>query len=194
MSVLRSSGSSVSCVQDQGSRPEIDRRLEPYRRQLELLVTIPGISLTAAQVVVAEIGIDMRRFPTAGHLASWAGVCPGNHESAGKVTSGCTCHGDAWLEGVLGNAAAAAACSKNTYRAAQFRRLVGHQGKKCALVAVEHSVLVAVWHILTRDTSYQDLGPDHFINRIRKSRQTRRLVGQLTQLAYDVTVEPRTDG
>ncbi|WP_432190531.1 transposase [Streptomyces sp. Tue6028] len=157
-------------------------------------MTIPGISLTAAQVVVAEIGIDMRRFPTAGHLASWAGVCPGNHESAGKVTSGCTCHGDAWLEGVLGNAAAAAACSKNTYRAAQFRRLVGHQGKKCALVAVEHSVLVAVWHILTRDTSYQDLGPDHFINRIRKSRQTRRLVGQLTQLAYDVTVEPRTDG
>jgi len=177
-----------------GLTAEIDSRLEPYRRQLELLVTIPGISLTAAQVVVAEIGVDMQRFPTAGHLASWAGVCPGNHESAGKVTSGRTRHGDAWLKGVLGNAAAAAARSKNTYLAAQFRRLVGHRGKKRALVAVEHSILVAVWHILTRDTPYQDLGADHFINRIRKSRQTRRLVGQLTQLGYDVTLEPRTDG
>lgn len=177
-----------------GLTAEIDRRLEPYRRQLELLVTIPGISLTAAQVVVAEIGVDMRRFPTAGHLASWAGVCPGNHESAGKVTSGRTRHGDAWLKGVLGNAAAAAARSKNTYLAAQFRRLVGHRGKKRALVAVEHSILVSVWHILTRDTPYQDLGADHFINRIRKSRQTRRLVGQLTQLGYDVSLEPRTNG
>ncbi|MFF2431072.1 IS110 family RNA-guided transposase [Streptomyces mirabilis] len=170
---------------------EIDRRLEPYRHQLELLVTIPGISITAAQVVVAEIGVDMQRFPTAGHLASWAGVCPGNHESAGKVTSGRTRHGDAWLKGVLGNAAAAAARSKNTYLAAQFRRLVGHRGKKRALVALEHSILVAVWHILTRDMPYQDLGADHFINRIRKSRQTRRLVGQLTQLGYDVSLEPR---
>lgn len=171
---------------------EIDRRLEPYRRQLELLVTVPGISLTAAQVVVAEIGVDMQRFPTAGHLASWAGVCPGNHESAGRVTSGRTRHGDAWLKGTLGNAAAAAARSKNTYLAAQFRRLVGHRGKKRALVALEHSILVAVWHILTRDTPYQDLGADHFINRIRKSRQTRRLVGQLTRLGYDVALEPRT--
>ncbi|WP_369394579.1 IS110 family transposase [Streptomyces sp. CG1] len=171
---------------------EIDRRLEPYRRQVELLVTIPGISLTAAQVVVAEIGVDMQRFPTAAHLASWAGVCPGNHESAGRVTCGRTRHGDVWLKGVLGNAAAAAARSKNTYLAAQFRRLVGHRGKKRALVAVEHSILVAIWHILTPETPYQDLGADHFINRIRKSRQTRRLVGQLTQLGYDVSLEPRT--
>lgn len=113
---------------------EVDRRLEPYRRQLELLVTIPGISRTAAQVVVAEIGVDMGRFPTAGHLASWAGACPGNHESAGKVTSGRTRHSDAWLKGVLGSAAAAAARSKNTYLAAQFRRLVGHRGssRRCS--------------------------------------------------------------
>ncbi|WP_406489723.1 hypothetical protein [Streptomyces phaeochromogenes] len=114
--------------------------------------------------------------------------------NAGKVTSGRTRHGGAWLKGVLGNAAAAAARSKNTYLAAQFRRLVDHRGKKRALVAVEHSILVAVWHILARDTLYQDLGADHFINRIRKSRQTRRLVSQLTQLGYDVSLEPRTNG
>jgi transposase len=172
---------------------EIDRQLEPYRRQIELLSTIAGVSTTLAAVILAEIGTDMSRFRTAGHLASWAGMCPGNYESAGKSKPGRTRHGDSWLKGALGMAASSAARTKNTYLNAQYRRLVPHRGKKRALVAVGHSILVSVWHMLTNDIPYQDLGPEHFTKRINTERRAHRLLAELSQLGYDVTAHPRTE-
>jgi transposase len=170
---------------------EIDRQLRPLRQQVDLLITIPGISLTLAQVLIAEIGVDMGRFATAGHLASWAGMCPGNKESAGKRLSGRTRHGDTWLKTALFMAGASAARAKGTYLGAQFRRLVPHRGAKRATVAVGHSILVASWHILHDLVPYRDLGPDHFTNRLGKERQTRRLLAQLAALGVDVTVTPQ---
>lgn len=122
---------------------EINRQLQPLRQQVDLLITIPGISLTLAQVLIAEVGVDMGRFATAGHLASWAGMCPGDKESAGKRLSGRTRHGDTWLKTALFMAGASAARSKSTYLGAQFRRLVPHRGAKRATLAVGHSILVA---------------------------------------------------
>jgi transposase len=172
---------------------EINRQLQPLRQQVDLLITIPGISLTLAQVLIAEVGVDMGRFATAGHLASWAGMCPGNKESAGKRQSGRTRHGDTWLKTALFMAGASAARSKGTYLGAQFRRLVPHRGAKRATLAVGHSILVATWHILHDLVPYQDLGPDYFTNRLGKERQTRRLLAQLTALGLDVTVAPREE-
>ncbi|MFE9601310.1 IS110 family transposase [Streptomyces hokutonensis] len=170
---------------------EIDRQLQPLRQQVDLLITIPGISLPLAQVLIAEIGVDMNRFATAGHLASWAGVCPGNKESAVKRLSGRTRHGGTWLKTALFIAGASAAHSKTTYLGAQFRRLVPHRGAKRATLAVGHSILVAAWHILHDLVPYRDLGPDYFTNRLRKERQTRRLIAQLAALGMDVTITSR---
>ncbi|WP_331719030.1 IS110 family transposase (plasmid) [Streptomyces sp. NBC_00289] len=170
---------------------EINRQLQPLQQQVELLITIPGVSLTIAQVIIAETGVDMGRFATAGHLASWAGICPGNNESAGKRLSGRTRHGDTWLKTALYMAGSSAARAKGTYLGAQFRRLVPHRGVKRATVAVGHSILVAAWHILHDLVPYQDLGADHFTNRLSKERQTRRLLAQLTALGLDVTVTPQ---
>ncbi|MFF4796739.1 IS110 family transposase [Streptomyces sp. NPDC001276] len=172
---------------------EINRQLLPLRAQVELLITIPGISLTLAQILIAEVGVDMGRFATAGHLASWAGMCPGNKESAGKRLSGRTRHGDTWLKTALFMAGTTAARSKGTYLGAQYRRLVPHRGAKRATVAVGHSILVAAWHILRDLVPYQDLGPDHFTNRLGKERHTRRLIAQLAALGLDVTVTPREE-
>jgi transposase len=173
---------------------EIDRQLAPLRVQVQLLMTIPGISLTLAQILIAEVGVDMSRFATAGHLASWAGMCPGNNESAGKRMSGRTRHGDTWLKTALYLAGSSAARSKGTYLGAQFRRLVPHRGVKRATVAVGHSILVAAWHILHELVPYQDLGPDYFTSRLGKDRQKRRLVAQLAALGFDVSLAPRIDG
>jgi transposase len=172
---------------------EINRQLLPLRQQVDLLITIPGISLTLAQILIAEIGVDMGRFATAGHLASWAGMCPGNNESAGRRLSGRTRHGDTWLKTALFMAGTSAARSKNTYLAAQYRRLVPHRGGKRATVAVGHSILVAAWHMLHDLAPYQDLGPDHFTNRLGKERQTRRLLAQLAALGLHVTVTPQEE-
>lgn len=172
---------------------EINRQLQPLRQQVDLLITIPGISLTLAQVLIAEVGVDMGRFATAGHLASWAGMCPGNKESAGKRLSGRTRHGDTWLKTALFMAGASAARSKHTYLGAQFRRLVPHRGAKRATVAVGHSILVAAWHILHDLVPYRDLGPDHFTNRLGRERQTRRLLAQLATLGLDVTITQREE-
>lgn len=167
----------------------IDAQVRPFRRRIELLVTIPGMSTRSAEVVLAEIGADITRFPTAADLASWAGVCPGNHESAGKQSTGRTRHGDPWLKGVLGQVASSASRSKGTYLAARFKRIASRRGKKRALVAVEHSILIAAWHMFTHDIEYHDLGGDHFLERTGKTRQTRRLVSQLNQLGYQVTLQ-----
>ena len=168
---------------------QIEQELKPYRHQVELLTTIPGVSRMLAPVIIAEIGVDMSRFPTAAHLASWAGVCPGNNASGARRKATPTRHGDPWLKGALGVAAAGACRTKGTYLATQYRHLVVHRGKGRALVAVGHSILIAAWHNLERDTPYRDLGPEHFTNRLSKTRQTRRLVNQLTALGHRVYLD-----
>ncbi|MGY3678378.1 transposase [Streptomyces sp. TE33382] len=138
---------------------EIDRQLLPFRRQIQLLMTAPGLGLGAAQVMLAEIGTDMSRFPTAGHLASWASMCPGNHESAGKRQRGTTRPGDSWLKGALGVAALSISRAKGTYLAARYRRLIARRGRNRTVVAIGHPILIATWHMLSHDIPYQDLGP-----------------------------------
>jgi transposase len=171
---------------------EIAERLRSFpalTAAVELLDTIPGVGRRTAEILVAEIGADMARFPTARHLASWAGMCPGNNESAGKRRSGKTRKGDPWLRAALVEAAHAAARTKQTYLAAQYRRLIARRGKKKAAVAVGHSILVAVYHMLRAGTSYHDLGPAHFDERDRKAIE-HRLVRRLEGLGYTVTLEP----
>ncbi|MFF3878138.1 IS110 family transposase [Streptomyces sp. NPDC001978] len=173
---------------------EIARQLTPFRRQIELLTTIPGVSTRSAEMILAEIGADMARFPSAAHLASWAGMCPGNHESAGKHTSGKSRPGDPWLKNALGLAATAAARSKNTYLASRYKRIAIRRGKKRALVALGHTILTSIWHMLTNDTEYADLGADYFLQRTGRARQTRRLVSQLNMLGYQVSLQPAEAG
>jgi transposase len=168
----------------------VDEQVRPFRRRIELLLTVPGVNTRAAEVILAEIGADIARFPTAGDLASWAGVCPGNHEWAGKQPTGKTRHGDPWLKAALGQAAVSASRTKDTYLAARYRRIASRRGKKRALVALEHSILIAVWHMFTHDIEYADLGGGYFLERTGRTRQTRRLVSQLNQLGYQVTLQP----
>jgi transposase len=170
---------------------EIDREIEPLKDVVDRLGTIPGVKVRVAQAIIAEVGTDMDRFPTAGHLASWAGLCPGNNESAGKHFSGRTRKGDRWLRGALGEAAAAASGANNTYLQAQFRRLAGRRGKKRALVAVAHSIIIAAWYMIKNKVDYQDLGPLHFLQRVHPARQANRLVTQLQQLGYQVRLSPQ---
>jgi transposase len=163
---------------------------EPFQPQLTRLETIPGVSRRVAEVIVAETGADMSRFPSAGHLASWAGVCPGNNESGGRRKSGATRHGNKWLGGALGTAAMAAARTKDTtYLGALYRRLAGRRGKKRALVAVEHSILVSVWHMLSHEMDYRDLGGAYFLQ-LAPDRAARQAVRRLHQLGYQVTLTP----
>jgi len=158
-----------------------------FPEAVERLKTIPGVQQRAAEDVLAEIGTDMSRFPTAGHLASWAGMCPGNHESAGKRKSGRTTHGNRWLRRILTQCAWAAASTKNTYLSALFGRLVRRRGKNRAIVAVGHSILVSIYYMLKNDEDYQDLGADHFDQR-NPERLKRNLIKRLQALGYDVTV------
>jgi transposase len=173
---------------------QVEVEIAPFQAVVDRLDTIPGVNQRAAQVIVAEIGVDMSRFPTAAHLASWAGMCPGNNESAGKHFSGRTRKGDRWLRAVLGEAAAAATGKKDSYPRAQYRRLASRRGKKRALVAVGHSLLIAAWHVIDAEVDYQDLGPLHFLTRVDPARQTRRLVTQLQQLGYRVELNPSSGG
>lgn len=163
----------------------IEEAMRPFARQLELLQTIPGIGRSNAEVIIAETGADMTRFRTAGNLASWAGTTPGHYESAGKSRSGKTRHGNRWLAGTLGIAAMSAAKTKNTYLAARYKRLTPRLGKKKALVALQHNMLTAIWHMLTGDVPYQDLGPDYF-DRLDPDRAKRRAIAQLHRLGYQV--------
>lgn len=168
---------------------EIARRLTPEQEDLARLQTIPGVGRRVAEVVLAEIGSDVSRFPTAGHLASWAGLCPGNNESAGKRLSGKTRKGSPALRAALVEAAWAASHTKGTYLAAQFRRLAARRGRKRALVAVAHTILVIIYHLLRDQEDYTDLGQNYFDERERHSVE-RRLVGRLERLGLKVTIEP----
>ena len=168
---------------------EIEERIRPFGRQRDLLMTIPGVKQRTAEVLIAEIGVDMGAFPTPKHLASWAKVCPGNDESAGKRRSGKTGKGNKWLRSSLTEAANAATRTKNSYLAAQYQRLRGRRGHSKAVTAVGHSILTAAWHMLQTGELYNDLGGDYF-TRKNPDRQTTRLVRQLQALGHNVTLEP----
>jgi transposase len=150
---------------------------------------IPGVGRVVIEVVLAEIGPEVSRFPTAGHLAAWAGVAPGNNESAGRQRSGRARAGNPWLRAVLLQAAHGAAHSKDTYLAAQYRRIAARRGRKRALVAVAHSLVVILYHMLTRHEPYHDLGADYFERR-NPEQLARRLVRQGAKLGYQVTLTP----
>ena len=162
----------------------------PYSPLLALLCTIPGVDKRTAEVILAEIGTDRGRFSSAGHLASWAGLCPGNNESAGKHASGRTRKGSKWLRTALVQAANAAARAKGTYLAAQYARIKGRRGHHKAIVAVAHSILVIAWHLLTRNEPYSDLGVDYFMDRQSSQAYTNRLVRQLERMNHKATLEP----
>jgi transposase len=166
----------------------IEEQLGPFgNAQVELLCTIPGIQRRAAEVILAETGADMSAFASAGHLASWAGLCPGNDESAGKRRSGRTRKGSKWLRQTMAESAKAAARTKGTYLGARYARLRLRRGANRATVAVAHSILVAVWHMLQTGELYRELGADYYLRR-DPARQTRRLVAQLERLGHTVTL------
>ena len=169
---------------------EIDQRLTVDQEAIVLLDTIPGVGQRAAEILIAEIGTDMSRFPSAKHLASWAGMCPGNHESGGKRLSGKTRKGNRWLRQVLVEIAHVASKTKNTYLAAQYKRIAARRGKKRALIAVGHTILTLVYMMLTRKQPYQDLGAAYFDQR-EQERVERRLVHRLERLGYEVSLQPR---
>jgi transposase len=167
----------------------IGEQIAPFESAVELLCTIPGVQRRTAETIIAEIGIDMSVFPTAKHLASWAGQCPGNDRSAGKRRSGRTRKGSKWLDWALEEAALAATRTKDAYLAAQYQHLRPRRGHKKALGAVKHSMLCACWHILTTGELYHDLGSNYFRKR-DPERTTKRLIAQLQALGHHVTLEP----
>ncbi len=167
----------------------IEEVLAPFAEAEQRLQTIPGISQRVAETVLAEVGPNMEQFPSAGRLASWAGMCPGNNESAGKRRSGHTTKGNRWLKRILVQAAWAASHTKGTYLAAQYRRLAKRRGCKRALVALGHTLLIIIYHVLKRGTTYAELGPD-FLDRLEPERLTRQLVKRLQALGHKVTLEP----
>lgn len=168
---------------------EVEAGLQPFRDAVALLTTIPGVSELAAQSIVAEIGLDMTRFPTAGHLLSWAGLCPRSDESAGKRRSTRLRKGAPWLKTLLVQCAWAAAKTKATYLHSQFVRLRARRGDKKAVVAVAASILTATYHMLATGTVYHDLGPQHF-DRRRTDARARSLVASLRRLGYITQLTP----
>jgi transposase len=173
---------------------QVEAEAAPFSATIDLLRTIPGIGPRTAWVILAEIGADMSRFPSAAHLASWAGLCPGNHESAGKRRSGRARKGDAALRTALVEAAWAATRTRNTYLGAQyqrFRRRFGSKGEAKAIFAVAHTMLVIVWHVLAQQQPYTDLGVDYFAQRTDAQAHARRLARQIEKLGYRVTIEPQ---
>jgi transposase len=161
----------------------------PFAAAVQRLATIPGIDERAAENILAEIGVDMDQFASAAHLASWTGMCSGNRESAGKRQSGRTTKGNRWLRTTLVQVAWAASHTKNTYLAAQYRRLAGRRGKKRALVALGHTILVIIYHVLKDHSTYRELGADYF-DRLDTERLTRSLVRRLERLGHKVTLAP----
>ncbi len=166
----------------------IEEAMEPFRAFRKLICSIPGISTLTADVVVAETGADMTRFPTARHLASWAGTTPGSNESAGKVKSSRTRPGNPYLQGALGAAAMACAQNPGTYLGAKYRRIATRRGPQKANVAVQHAMLTAIWHMSTTGSFYDDPGGDYF-TRLSPERARSRAVRQLQAMGYHVTLE-----
>jgi transposase len=169
---------------------EIEQQIEPFAAQRELLMSIPGVRQRTAEVLIAELGVDMTVFPTPKHLASWAKMSPGNDESAGKRRSGRTGKGNKWLRATLTEAALSAGKTKHSYLAAQYQRLRGRRGHNKAVTAVGHSILTAIWHMLQTGELYNDPGNDYF-TRQNPDRVTKRLIRQLEALGHNVTIEPR---
>ena len=166
----------------------IEVMMEPFQGFRDLICSIPGIGVATADVIIAETGADMSRFPTAKHLASWAGTTPGSNESAGKVKSSRTRPGNPYLQGALG--AAAMACSQNshTYLGARYRRIASRRGSQKANVAIQHSMLIAIWHMGTTGAFYQDPGAE-FFTRLHPDRAKKRAIGQLEAMGYKVTLD-----
>lgn len=169
----------------------IDAVMEPFQLARELLMTIPGISKNVANVIIAEAGVDMDVFPTAGHLASWAGVCPGQNESAGRVKSTRTRPGDRYLKAGLGIAALSISRSKTTYLAVKYRRVKSHAGAMRAVVALEHTLLVIAWNMLKNGVAYNELGIDHY-DRINPERAKQRLLRRMQALGFEPILNPLT--
>jgi transposase len=171
----------------------LDERIElvlaPHAELVALLCTIPGVQTQAAQVLIAECGLDMSQFPTVGHFASWAGACPGHHESAGRRRSGQTRPGPRWLTDTLTECAKAAARTKNTYFAAHFAQLRGRRGEPKAIGALRHDILVAYYHIVRDRLPFRELGPDWQRKRYSPEHRARRLQRQLEALGYTVTLQ-----
>jgi transposase len=160
----------------------------PFVQARDLLDTITGVGKRAAECVIAEIGADMSRFPTAGHLASWAGLAPGTNVTGGKRINGATTHGDVWLKEILTQCAWSAARTRDTYLSAQFWRLARRIGKKKAVTAVSHTILCICWHLLTNRCDYDELGGDYFARRANTDRRKDHLIEQLHGLGYSVTL------
>ena len=167
----------------------IAEAIQPYTDQVGHLQSIPGVDRDAAETIVAEIGVDMTRFPTAAHLASWAGICPGNYESAEKRRRGTTRKGNRWLKTLLVECGWGAGRARQTYLGAQYARLSRRRGRKKAAMAVGHSILVAAYHIIRDRVPCRDLGPDHF-DRLASERLTRHYVHRLEQLGHRVALDP----
>jgi transposase len=165
----------------------VDHDLDPFRDAVRLLRSIPGVSDLTAQVIISEIGIDMSRFPTAGHMISWAGLCPRNDESAGKRRSNKMRKGATWLKTTLVQCAWAGVKKQTGYLHAQFQRLRHRRGPKEAICAVAASILTAAYHMLPDGTFYHDLGPDHFHSASPKA-QAQRLVSQIAKLGFVCTI------
>jgi transposase len=166
----------------------IEAMIEPFQAFRTLICTIPGIATLTADVIVAETGADMSRFPTAKHLAAWAGTTPGNNESAGKVKSSKTRPGNPYLQGALGAAAMACAQNPHTYYGARYRRIASRRGPKKANVAIQHSMLIAIWHMGTTGTLYDDPGADYY-TRLNPERARTRAIRQLEAMGYRVTLD-----
>jgi transposase len=167
---------------------EVDQVMVPFETARDRLDSITGIGKRAAECIIAEIGVDMSRFPTAAHLASWAGVCPGNNITGGKRRSGTTNRGNRWLGEILNQCALAASKTRDTYLAAQYWRLARRIGRKKAAVAVGHSILVICWHLLNKDCDYEDLGGDWFVRRNDNAKRRDHLIRQLHELGYGVNL------
>jgi transposase len=169
---------------------DIQERLKPYQGQLALLMEIPGVDWTLAAVVIAELEVDMKVFQTALQLASWSGVCPGNNESAGKRKRGPVTHGNVHLKTALVEAAQAATRAKGTYLRDKFYRLKARRGGKRAVVAIAHKILVAIYHMLSQQAPYNDLG-DLYLDKLNQRHLTRTLVRRLERLGFNVILEQR---
>ena len=168
---------------------EVGKRMGPFEEALKLLESIPGVGRRGAEEVVAETGVDMGRFPTYAHLASWARLCPGNHESAGKRKGGSTGAGNPWLRSTLVEAAWGAARTRQSYLSAQYHRLAARRGAKRAAVAVAHTILVIIYHLLRDQTPYHDLGRNYYDERDREA-VVHRSVHRIQRLGYHVTLVP----